>query len=125
MARDTREVKPRPDAADPPRPNGRDRTPAPERQRTPAEIRQDIQRTRAEIDRTLDELGHELQPKRMLWHARKEIEPEVRAAADRVKENPKPLLAAGAAALGLFALRALVKRRKTNKRSFPEEQKGI
>jgi Protein of unknown function (DUF3618) len=95
MAEDPHEVKP--DAV---------------RDRTPAEIRQDIQRTRAEIDQTLDTLGRELQPKRMLWHARQEIEPEVRAAAGRLKENPKPLIAAGAAIAGLFALRALGKRRK-------------
>lgn len=110
MARDPREVTDRPDL--PPRPD--------DRPRTPAEIRQDIQRTRAEIDRTLDELGRELQPKRMLHHARREIEPEVKAAADRVKENvkanPKPLLAGAAAALGLFALRALVKGRKKKRK---------
>lgn len=124
MAEDPREVKPgagRAPASATSRPTGRDRT--------PAEIRQDIQRTRADIDRSLDTIGEELQPKRMLWHARREIEPEVRAAADRVsgkvKENPRPLLAAGATALGLLALRALAKRRKRKKRSFPPEQKGV
>lgn len=100
-----------------------------ERDRTPAEIRQDIQRTRADIDQALDSIGEELRPQRVLWHARREIEPEVRAAADRVtgkvKENPRPLIAAGATALGLFALRALVKRRKRKKRGFPPEQKGM
>lgn len=117
MAEDPREVTPRPDL--PVRPNGRDRT--------PAEIRQDIQRTRAEIDGTLDELRRELQPKRVLWHARKEFEPEVKAAAERVKENRKPLLTAGATAVGLFALRALVKaaKKRKKKRSFPDEQQGV
>ena len=118
MAEDPREVNPRsgrPELSD--RPDGRDRT--------PAEIRQDIQRTRAEIDRTLDTLGEELRPKRMFWHAKKELEPEVRAASDKVKENPKPLIAGAAAAIGLFALRAFVKRRKKKKRHFPRSQKGL
>ena len=119
MAQDPREVTDRPAPEDlPDRPAGRDRT--------PAEIRQDIQRTRAEIDRTLDDLREELQPKRMLWHARKEIEPDVKAATDKVKQNPKPLIAAGAAALGLLALRGLAKRRKKKKqRYFPKPQKGV
>lgn len=120
MVEDSRELSPRP-----PKTNGRDRS--------PAEIRQDIQRTRADIDQTLAELGHEMQPSRVFWRARQQIEPEVRAAAQRVRggvekqvrANPKPLLAGAASVLGLFALRVLAKRRKNKKRAFPPEQKGF
>lgn len=101
--------------------------------RTPAEIHAEIQRTRAEIDRTLDVLRDELRPKRLLWKARRRVEPEVKAAVGKVRErvrqqareDPKPLVAAGAAALGLVALTLFRKRRKRKKDSFPSEKKGL
>lgn len=100
--------------------------------RTPAEIHSEIQRTRAEIDRTLDALQQELQPRRLLWEARRRIEPEVRAAVGRardrarsqVRDHPKPLVAAGAAALGLLAF-ALLRKRRRRRAGFPAEQQGV
>lgn len=101
--------------------------------RSPAEIHTEIQRTRAEIDRTLDALQDELRPKRLLWQARRRVEPEVRAAVGKVRdrvrrqaqEDPKPLVAAGATALGLLALNLIRKRRRRKKAGFPSEQKGV
>lgn len=101
--------------------------------RSSAEIHHEIQRTRAEIDRTLDALQEELRPRRLLWQARQRVEPEVRAAAAKVRdgvrrqarEDPKPLVAAGAAALGVLALAVLRRRRKRRKPAFPAEQKGV
>lgn len=101
--------------------------------RSPAEIHAEIQRTRAEIDRTLDALQEELQPRRLFWQARQRVEPEVRAAVGKVRdrvrrqahEDPKPLVAAGAAALGLLTLSLLRKRRRRKKKAFPDEQKGM
>lgn len=124
MAEDPSELTGRGDGAPGSHTNG-------DRRRTPAEIHHDIQRTRADIDRTLDTLRDELRPGKILWSARRRFEPEVRAAAVKARdgvrrqarENPAPLIAAGAAALGLLGFLTL--RRRRRQRAFPTEQKGL
>jgi hypothetical protein len=99
----------------------------PQPQRSPAEIRHDIQRTRADLDATVDALERKLQPKRLAWEARRKVEPQVRQAGERVahtaKDHRTTLLAGAGAVLGLLALRKLVKRRRGP--GFPDEQKGL
>lgn len=100
----------------------------PEDTRTPAEIHHEIQRTRADLDDTIDALGRRLRPQRLFWEARHRVEPPVRDAGHRAaagaRDHKGALIAAGAVA-GLFLLRRLAKRRRAKKRAFPSEQRGV
>jgi len=98
-----------------------------EDRRSVTEIRHDIQRTRGELDRTVDALGKKLQPSRVAWEARRRVEPELREAGRAItrqaKRNPGAFLAAGAALVGLLLARKA--RGKKNEKPFPREQKGV
>jgi len=100
-----------------------------EDRRSVTEIRHDIQRTRADLDRTVDALGHKLQPSRIAWEARRRVEPELREAGrtlgKKAKRNPGAFLAAGAALAGLLIARKARSRKKRKKTRFPPEQKGV
>lgn len=97
--------------------------------RSPAEIRHDIQKTRADLDATVDALGRRLKPKRLLWEARRRVEPEVRAAGRRVaneaKDRKGTIAAAAGVLAGVWLLRKTMKRRGRTKAGFPPEQKGV
>lgn len=99
-----------------------------EDRRSVAEIRHDIQRTRTDLDRTVDALGRKLQPSRIAWQARRRVEPELREAGRSLKRtakrHPGALVAAGAALAGLLLARKLRGRKKSTK-PFPREQKGV
>jgi len=99
-----------------------------EDRRSVTEIRHDIQRTRADLDRTVDALGQKLQPSRIAWEARRRVEPELREAGRalgrKARRNPGAFLAAGAALAGLLLARKLGRKGK-KKKAFPREQKGV
>ncbi|HEX2162990.1 MAG TPA: DUF3618 domain-containing protein [Thermoanaerobaculia bacterium] len=103
--------------------------PQPQDTRTPAEIHHEIQRSRADLDDTIDALGRRLRPKRLLWEARHKIEPEVRhaghLAADGARDNKSKLAIAAGAVAGVWLLRKLARRRRAKKRAFPPEQRGV
>lgn len=100
----------------------------PEETRSVTEIRHDIQRTRADLDRTVDALGKKLQPSRIAWEARRRVEPELREAGrtlgKKAKRHPGALIAAGAALAGLWIARKVASRKASGK-PFPPEQKGL
>jgi len=87
-----------------------------EDRRSVTEIRHDIQRTRADLDRTVDALGKKLQPSRIAWEARRRVEPELREAGrtlgKKAKRHPGALVAVGAALAGLLLARKVRRRRK-------------
>lgn len=97
--------------------------------RTPAEIRHDLQRTRADLDATVDALGRKLKPQRLFWEARRRVEPEAREAGRRVatgaRDNRKTIATAAGVLAGAWLLRRLAKRRRTRTAGFPPEQKGV
>lgn len=97
--------------------------------RTSAEIRDDVQRTRAELDTMVRALEARLKPRRLVWEVRRQVEPEVRAAAQKAllgyRRHRPAVLTGVAAALGLLALGALGKRRKRRRAAFPKEQRGL
>lgn len=98
--------------------------------RTSAEIRHDIQRTRDELDVMVRALEERLQPRRLVWEVRRQVEPEVRAAARKAlltyRRYRPAVLAAAAALLGLIAFGALGNRRGNRRRTgFPKEQRGL
>ncbi len=94
--------------------------------RSPAEIRHDIQRTRADLDATVDALERRMRPRRLLWQARRRVKPELRRAADgvarRAREHRGLLVAGAGAVVALLAARRLLGRRKGG---FPEVQRGV
>ena len=100
-----------------------------EDRRSVTEIRHDIQRTRADLDRTVDALGKKLQPSRIAWEARRRVEPELREAGrtlgKKAKRHPGALVAAGAALAGLLLARKIGRRNRKKKKGFPPEQKGV
>ncbi|HUO86178.1 MAG TPA: DUF3618 domain-containing protein [Thermoanaerobaculia bacterium] len=98
--------------------------------RSVAEIRHEIQRTRADLDATVDALGRRLRPRNLLWRARQRVEPEAREAGrrvgDRVSDNKRGLATAAGVVAGLWLLRKAAQRRGRKKESgFPTEQKGV
>lgn len=98
--------------------------------RSSADIRHDIQRTRAELDTMVRALEERLKPRRLVWEMRRQVEPEVRAAAQKVvleyRRHRPAVLAGAAAVLGLLVAGALGKRRKRRRRkAFPPEQRGL
>lgn len=97
--------------------------------RSPAEIRRDIQKTRSDLDATVDALGRRLQPQRLFWEARRRVEPEARAAGRRVaseaRDHKKAIATAAGVLAGAWLLRRLAKRRGREKAGFPAEQKGL
>lgn len=103
--------------------------PQPQDTRTPAEIHHDIQRTRADLDDTIDALGRRLRPKRLLWEARAKVEPGAHDAGHRAaagaRENKSKLAIAAGAVAGVWLLRKLARRRREKKRAFPNEQRGV
>jgi hypothetical protein len=97
--------------------------------RSSAEIRRDIQRTRADLDATVDALGRRLQPRRLLWEARHRVQTAARRAQDGPVREPaghRGLLLAGAGVLaGGLVLRRVLRRRRRRRPDFPPEQQGI
>lgn len=104
-------------------------TQRPQDTRSPAEIRRDIQKTRSDLDATVDALGRRLKPQRLFWEARRRVEPEARAAGRRVvteaRDHKKTIATAAGVLAGAWLLRRLAKRRSRNKAGFPDEQKGV
>jgi hypothetical protein len=101
----------------------------PEDTRSPAEIHRDLQKTRADLDATVDALGRKLKPQRLFWEARRRVEPEAREAGRRVahgaRDNKKTLATAAGVLAGAWLLRKLAKRRGRRKAGFPPEQQGV
>lgn len=101
----------------------------PEDTRSPAEIHRDLQRTRADLDATVDALGRKLKPQRLFWEARRRVEPEAREAGRRVahgaRDNKKALATAAGVLAGAWLLRKLAKRRGRREAGFPPEQQGM
>lgn len=97
--------------------------------RTPAEIRHEIQRTRADLDATVDALGRRLKPQRLLWEARRRVEPEAREAGRRAaagaRDHKKTLATAAGVLAGAWLLGRLARRRRGRRAGFPPEQKGV
>lgn len=104
-------------------------TQRPEDTRSPAEIRRDIQKTRSDLDATVDALGRRLKPQRLFWDARRRVEPEARAAGRRIatetRDHKKTIATAASVLAGAWLLRKLAKRRGRKKAGFPSEQKGL
>ena len=97
--------------------------------RTPTEIRHDIQRTRADLDATVDALGRRLKPQRLLWEARRRVEPEAREVGRRVatgaRDHKKAIATAAGVLAGAWLLRRLSRRRRAGRTGFPSEQEGM
>lgn len=111
---------------------GRGTTDGPERvedTRSPAEIRHDLQKTRADLDATVDALGRRLKPQRLFWEARRRVEPEAREAGRRVaggaRDHKKTIATAAGVLAGAWLLRRLARRRGATRTAFPPEQKGM
>jgi hypothetical protein len=104
-------------------------TQKPDDTRSPAEIRRDIQKTRADLDATVDALGRRLKPQRLFWEARRRVEPEARAAGRRIateaRDHKKTIATAAGVLAGAWLLRKLAKRHGGKKTGFPPEQKGV
>jgi hypothetical protein len=102
--------------------------PAPRDPRSPAEIRHDLQKTRADLDATVDALGRRLKPRNLLWEARRRVEPEAREAgrivATRARDNKKTIAAAAGVLAGAWLLRRLARRRRAGRTAFPPGQAG-
>jgi hypothetical protein len=95
-------------------------------ERTPAEIRRHIQRTRADLDATVDALGRQLRPGHLLWQARHRLEPRARRAIARAAGRHRTALLTGAGALlAAVALGRLARRRRRRASGFPPEQQGV
>lgn len=94
--------------------------------RSSAEIRHDIQRTRADLDATVDALGRRLRPQNLFWRARQRVEPEVREAGRQAGDHKKGFAAAAGAVAGVWLLRKVMRRRNRRRDpEFPPEQKGV
>ena len=104
-------------------------TPSVEDTRSPAEIRHDLQRTRADLDATVDALGRRLKPQRLFWEARRHVEPQAREAGRRVatgaRDHKRTIATTAGVLAGVWLLRRLAKGRRTGRTSFPAEQKGM
>ena len=97
--------------------------------RSPAEIRHDIQKTRADLDATVDALGRRLKPQRLFWEARRRVEPEARAVGRRVateaRDRKGQIFTAAGVLAGAWLLRKALQRRGRAKAGFPAEQRGL
>lgn len=95
------------------------------RQRSSDEIRADIERTRAQMDRTVDEIEERLTPEQIMKRmacavgngASSLAKTSSRKAVQLVREHPVPVAIVGAGLIGLFVARHKLKQRRQRRES--------